>query len=410
MGLTITLASLPWSEKLNGFLVGLWLATLTIYGIFNKNILKDYRDNWVLSIVFGVALLWLLNTTDMNLGLKYLERIILVALLPTVIAPLKLKHNVVFISFLCSCLTKYLIFLYVNLEWELMHIYDYWIEILNQFNQRFKETAMHPTYFSIYLVFCVQICLFYTINLRNYWRYFALVMVVLFSVFTISLGAKMPIFALLISVLIGIVVFLWKMWSHKKRMIFISSCFLLSLLTTILLLKIPNPISQDVKNYFNILQSRKVIKIEGNSDYGIAGPNDVWSKSNRIYIWSAAIELISDNFWFGVGTGDMNRVFNKQLVQNGQRYLANHNANSHNQLLDYLIRFGCLGTLLIIIGFLAYLKKSLKIGNPLYFMFLLLCMLCMLTENILSRQMGIVFFFTLNSVFYSNSFSFNIKN
>ncbi len=109
---------------------------------------------------------------------------------------------------------------------------------------------------------------------------------------------------------------------------------------------------------------------------------------------------MKENMLIGVGTGDINQELNSKFRANNQEYLATKYTNSHNQILDYLIKYGIVGFLVIGFAFSMYFKKAWKNNDQLFLMFLVLSCLCMLTENILNRQYGIVFFFFINSLFY----------
>ena len=168
----------------------------------------------------------------------------------------------------------------------------------------------------------------------------------------------------------------------------------------IFLYKVPNPISEDIGNYYKILSGSQAEDLYDYNQYGLNSSIDTWNKTNRVHIWSSSIDVFNENMLFGVGTGDINIELNRHYILNGHNYLALKNTNTHNQYLDYLIKYGLVGFFLIFGAFVLYFRKAWENKDSMYLMFLLLISLCMLTENILNRQYGIVFFFLFNSLFY----------
>lgn len=120
----------------------------------------------------------------------------------------------------------------------------------------------------------------------------------------------------------------------------------------------------------------------------------------RLAIWNSVIEDLGELPVVGHGVGDVE----KQLLSGYQKrnfHLAlENNFNTHNQYLDYLLSSGYLGLILLIGAFIVTLIYSLKNGNYLYAIFFTIVLITMMTENILNRNMGIVFFALLNALLF----------
>ena len=67
-----------------------------------------------------------------------------------------------------------------------------------------------------------------------------------------------------------------------------------------------------------------------------------------------------------------------------------------NQYIDFFIKYGIFG----IFGFILFLFWGIRNNYILYKIFLLIFLISLLTENILDRQVGIVFFSYFNSIFF----------
>ena len=116
----------------------------------------------------------------------------------------------------------------------------------------------------------------------------------------------------------------------------------------------------------------------------------------RFELWKAAIEIIKDNFWIGVGTGDMVTVYDKQLKEM-KSDLAGQKLRSHNQYLSIFSALGLIGFLFFMFALIypAMLNHSFK---DFYFLsfFIILC-LSMINEDTIESQAGVTFF----AFFYS---------
>jgi O-antigen ligase len=116
----------------------------------------------------------------------------------------------------------------------------------------------------------------------------------------------------------------------------------------------------------------------------------------RFELWKAAIGIIKNNFWFGVGTGDMVTVYDKQLIDM-KSDLAGQKLRAHNQYLSIFSAFGIIGFLIFMFALIypAILNHSFK---DFYFLsFFIILFLSMINEDTIESQAGVSFF----ALFYS---------
>lgn len=127
-------------------------------------------------------------------------------------------------------------------------------------------------------------------------------------------------------------------------------------------------------------------------------PNDSIPHDNRTYEWYSSMKLIKDNIWFGVGSGDVNDSLNEHYRELKADSLVVAQANSHNQFFDSIIRNGILGFIsLLALYFYGVLKTGFKLT---YLIFTLVIVITSVTENILERQKGVVFFSVFNALLF----------
>lgn len=111
----------------------------------------------------------------------------------------------------------------------------------------------------------------------------------------------------------------------------------------------------------------------------------------RVSIWKSAWELSLQHLPFGVGSSDGKPELVKYFKQTNQHFLAKYAFPTHNQFLDFLLKFGVLGPLVVLlyIGAIGYLGIDLK--NAVVFSFFFLFFTSNLTDDFLLRFDGITF-------------------
>lgn len=119
------------------------------------------------------------------------------------------------------------------------------------------------------------------------------------------------------------------------------------------------------------------------------------SVTQRLEFWKAAIGIIERNFWIGVGTGDLKTAYKEEYERNGTRLEEEFRHRAHNQFLSIQAAFGVFGSLFFLFALLYPLRKK---QHPLFYVFMLILLLSMLTEDTLETQPGATFaalFFSL---------------
>jgi hypothetical protein len=122
------------------------------------------------------------------------------------------------------------------------------------------------------------------------------------------------------------------------------------------------------------------------------------SLTMRFEFWKAAIEIISNNTFLGVGTGDVPTSFHQQYENSETLLEKTHWLRSHNQFLTIGVAIGLIG----MIYFIFSLGLPFIILNTahsyLYIGFFMIAFFSMLWEDTLETQAGITFFSFFNCV------------
>ncbi|NND10752.1 MAG: O-antigen ligase family protein [Flavobacteriaceae bacterium] len=130
-------------------------------------------------------------------------------------------------------------------------------------------------------------------------------------------------------------------------------------------------------------------------------PRNSLSEFYRPDRWKICVELIKDNLLIGLGPADVEKSLQAKYIENNFTISVSEKYNSHNQYLDYTLRFGIFGGLLLIttVGLLcinAFLNKEYDMMA-----IFLVFAIAMMTENYLSVQRGIVPFCMLALLFHN---------
>ena len=131
------------------------------------------------------------------------------------------------------------------------------------------------------------------------------------------------------------------------------------------------------------------------------------STSSRKIIWNTSLNLIKKNIVFGYGTGDAKDMLVNEYEQKGLNILAEKKLNAHNQYLQTMLAIGLFGGAILILMLLVPLYMSFQQKHYLYLGFLLLIIINFLTEAMLERQVGVVFYSFFNCLFFVSYFSEN---
>jgi O-antigen ligase len=123
------------------------------------------------------------------------------------------------------------------------------------------------------------------------------------------------------------------------------------------------------------------------------------SSPARLVIWQCQWQLIKNNPWLGVGTGDGNDELHKVFNNTGHDMFTKRDVNSHNQFLHQWMEQGILGILsllLFLIGFLVYFIKQ---KNTLGIIFIAVHFIILSTDIMFEIQAGTLFFAYFSSIF-----------
>jgi len=116
------------------------------------------------------------------------------------------------------------------------------------------------------------------------------------------------------------------------------------------------------------------------------------SFSQRIEFAKAAITIIKNNFWLGVGTGNWRTEFAAAFKANNSQLNESLYASSHNQYLNFMVKFGCIGFILILFLLIYPIVKTKRYHDSLFLVFLVYMFFANFADSNLETHMGSSFF------------------
>lgn len=127
----------------------------------------------------------------------------------------------------------------------------------------------------------------------------------------------------------------------------------------------------------------------------------------RIGIYQCSMDIIKENFIFGVGIGDVQNKLNNCYDHFDTDVYLGTDYNSHNYFFNVLLVSGVIGLIVFLVMFFIFFRIALKYNDYLYLCFLISIVIGMFFENILSRNHGVLFFSIINTLFIQTLYNNN---
>lgn len=375
-------------------LIVLWVLSIAagkkVIGISKNRDLKSYF--LLFTGLFFLSVVGLTYTQNLNEGLIRLGHNLSLFVFPLVFFATstmdsKALHRVL-VAFILGVAVAALVCLYISVQKlvieqrPMQNIFHY--DIYYNFTNPIK---MHSVYFSMYITFGICILtyfLFSDVPRLNKTRKVLAILVIIFFVFNLLvLSSRMQLIILFVLLNFSI------LWLAKNPMVKIVSIVALNFL---LVLGIYN-------SQFTHYQFQKFFEDEMISETSRQNRGE-----KRLTRWKSSLGIFSSNWLIGVGTGDVRDELNKAYERDGLTYARAKQYNAHNQYLQTAMQMGTIGLAALLACIFIPLQRAFESKNIFYVFFLLLFSLSMISESMLLRQEGVVFYAFFNSLFAFHSF------
>jgi len=254
------------------------------------------------------------------------------------------------------------------------------------FYQSFCSILIHPSYLSMYMNVAIAWLL---INLtqnklsdKRLPNILGSFITLFFSYIIILLSSKSGIIAL---ILIYSIYFFYNIFYLKKYIISLVSITVL-VTSSVFIYKSAPEVSSRINELILTVNNKNEKNQSTESTY------------TRLLIWKATVPVITNNFIFGVGTGDVRNELIKEYAKNKMTYAFDNGLNAHNEYLQVFISLGFSGVLILLANLLFPLYFAIKSADYIYIAFILIIILNFLPESMLEAQAGTIFYGFFNSV------------
>lgn len=385
---------------------------LVFFIIYNVLFFKklSYNKNklilvFIIATPFLLDLLFLWNNDVFSEGIKTIEKRFSLLLLPLIFLGINKKINlnklynyyVIFSVLTLVFLFIRYIYLYTdNLNkylsgkhlWELGYNFSY------SFNIHAPALNMHVSFVTIVAFYL------FLLNRNKKWMlkitYFSL-FIIAFA-FIMYINTRVSLITTIIGVFIVIFYELYKKENLKKALKY-GAIFCVTAVISIgtFVSVFPYSIHKFTQGSFGHLD------MVGRLDE-FENPEKVIYSSlvTRITIWDSAINLSKESFWVGFGSADSKKQLIEYFKKTDQKFLAEYKFQTHNQYLDFLLKYGILGLLVALFYILFFGYIGVKLENPVLIAFCVLFFLSNMTDDFLIRYDGIVFSGLWFSIFANN--------
>lgn len=380
-------ASFPFYHSVSSVLT---IAILFLWGLLGgyKNIFTALKNKivFILILTFLIPLVSVLYSHNKEVGLFSIQKTLSLLIFPLVLFTTKLNRKTtqsIIYSFAISCsVASICCFLYAIGRNYSMNSFTTIIPDLFGTTMSDQLLGISHVYLSLYVSFTIIIFSYFLIakEKHNFNSILVIILIAFLLFFLFLLGGKMSIIALFILALISCITFIIK----TKRWFVGGVFFILPL--SIFFLTIRN--SQYAKDRFSALFNSTNYEI-GNNSWNSIG--------SRVSILKCTIDNFKTNPIVGTGVGDVQDDLDQ--CTGDLEFTSLKGMNPHNQYLQYLLGVGLIGMIVFLVSLIYPFLIAYRDKNKLYMCFIFIFSLCFLTESLLERQHGVMFFAFFNSLF-----------
>lgn len=362
------------------------------------NVLKSNYSLLLMVVFYILNIIGLIYSDNLTEGIAKLETKMSFLFLPLIYAgyfkTTKSNFSTYLMMFIIGCVL-YVLFCfswacYCYFKPVYTDLYGIYYDLgANYFYYTYLAKYFHPSYIAMYVIFSLASIWFLTlkhiIKLNVLW----ISVIILLSIYVLLLSSKAGWLGL------GIWGFGFSIWLIRKKQILHSLLLLIFIIVAFLLLNVlytPSFSNRIPK----VAVIENAIKEKDEQNNKITTSDD--GSARRVFVWKASFEVIKQNLFFGVGTGDTRDKLLEMYLQKGM--LAEHKAalNSHNQYLNTGVALGIWGVGILLLCLILPLFIGFKQKAYLLIGFVLLISVNFLFESMFEKQNGVIFYTFFNTL------------
>jgi O-antigen ligase len=333
---------------------------------------------WLFVLLFLLHVVGLLNTSNTEEGLSNVGKKILLLAFPVILGSSswdldRFKMKNILLAFVFSCFAVSLFSFGVGVSKYLSEgTTDYLF-----FEMLMDKVGAQPIYFGMYLCFASAIVFWLLISfeLKMIVRLSLVALNVFFILFSILLSARMSL---------GIIVLisLGGGYIYSRKANALKLFWALAAITiaggVIILMSVP-------------ILTERVMELVNTKFYFSPEENNANGLTLRLVKWQCSIEGLLSHPLLGVGIGDT-QDYLQECYKEKRFWGEVYRYNSHNQFFQTALGLGFVGLITLISIVVYQVRTAMKTKFYLLFVFVLMTSACFLTESVLERKQGIVFY------------------
>lgn len=377
----------------------LGIVALVIFWVLKKVLFKEKisalksNNNWnwgVMSflMLFAWQAISLMYNTDLEMGLKNLESKLSLLILPIILVDLNIaKYDILnfFKYYVYSIIACNLFLFFVS------YINYYESGTFLTYHDFTEVLGFHAVFYSYCLFLSILLSYFLLSKyyLNNKERGVHLASIFMAFIALVVSASKNVLVVTCLSILTLLVSKILKgkiKWSYILLILGIGA---ISILTAYQSASIKNRISEltqlnGIENLDKI-KNGEVLEHEDRVKFN--------GTSLRIVFWYLGLKKLDEDNRkiIGLSPGDRRAVMNNEFKKVGL-YPAYKNYNIHNQFIQTLIELGIIGLILYLAIHLIYIRKAIHTKNYILLAFILALIVFQITESVIERNKGIVFY------------------
>jgi O-antigen ligase len=369
---------IPWPTRVFSIVTGFCLVFILVERLARRRLDLDVLKTEVFLLTGASALMLLaglLHTPNLKEGFAELERNSMLVLFPFFIYQWR-NTAVNLTQLIFAFLAGVLVLTVYGFFYMFMAMDEARLEQALQAGHSYYSDSfqLHPSYLAMFLVFGFFFLLEYLRTHRHVLKKYSLAAL-------IALLAYMVFLIWFLRARIGIVVFgmttivycLWMIRSTFKKIAVALACLTVAIIIA------------------------AAVDVEGLlKEYGRDG---MLAMEDRISIWKSAWEGYKLSPFFGAGTGGAQQLIDEGYLETGYDHGLDNRHNAHNQYLQLLCRNGIPEFAAFILLCIFCYKKAITQRSFIFFSFLFISNITMITETLMNRQKGVAFFYFFVCVF-----------
>lgn len=372
-----------------GFIVINWVVEMRFWMKFKRILQDNHRQRILLFTVFYlIYLIGLFYTRNMVYAKFDITVKLSLIVFPLLFATIDrrvfsfLRINYIFLTYVAGCLAASLVCL--------THAWSGYLDSgdAGLFFYTRLSILHHSGYLAMFIDFAIVIIVFLSLNNRNHLRQWHLVfitlLVIFFNLMVVLLSSKMGILSLLVIYFLMAAIFCFSRPTRRKAL------FPITMMVTVIVFTFSLPQTMErVERTTNVVENIDSLKSDAEESTG-----------ERILVWKSAWNIIQHHPLIGVGTGDVKDALLEEYASQGIAYAYSRNLDAHNQYLQTYLSVGLIGFLVLITmlawpAIIAFTKR-----DYIYFFFILLFAMSILTESMFENQAGSVFYAFFNALIF----------